>query len=169
MNHHSSFVHEDHLYVFGGIVAKQGEQWHDSNGNFYILNLKTFVWKCKSLEQWHTVKRMIPDPANAKKKIEVEVEESCACEARDQHSSVFDADAAVMYVFGGYVTGDKANDLWSYSLAEGAWTCLNKGDYRENHQNPKAIPAPRVGAKMVQLDSSTLLLHNGHDNDNEKI
>ena len=74
-----------------------------------------------------------------------------------------------MYVFGGYVTGDKANDLWSYSLTEGTWTCLNKGDYRQNHQDPNKIPAPRVGAKMVQLNSTTLLLHNGHDNDNEKI
>jgi hypothetical protein len=36
-----------------------------------------------------------------------------------------------MYVFGGYVSGDKANDLWSYSMTEEKWNCLHPGDYMD--------------------------------------
>ena len=36
-----------------------------------------------------------------------------------------------MYVFGGYVNGDKSNDLWKYNMIENSWTCLHKGDYKE--------------------------------------
>ena len=126
MSHHTAFVYEDQLYCYGGLLGMQGQ---DSNADFYILNLKTRVWTHKSLKQYQKVKRWVSDPGNPTMKTELEVEEECGCEARDQHSAVFDEDGAIMYVFGGYVAGDKANDLWSYSLNEGKWTCLHPGDY----------------------------------------
>jgi len=33
----------------------------------------------------------------------------------------------------------------------------------------RKFPAPRIGCRMVKVDSKTLFLHNGHDNDNEKL
>ena len=76
-----------------------------------------------------------------------------------------------MYIFSGYVNGDKSNDMWKFDLASKQWTCLNKGDYKLDvlKQNSKKIPAPRVGCRMIQLSKDKLLVHNGHDNDNEKI
>jgi hypothetical protein len=93
------------------------------------------------------------------------------CEARDDHASCFDENSKILYVFGGYVNGDKSNDMWQYDLKNELWTCLHTGDYKlaANKQNAKKVPSPRVGARMVQIDSKTLYIHNGHDNDNEKI
>ena len=36
-----------------------------------------------------------------------------------------------MFIFGGYVIGDKSNDLWKYDLTNEKWTCLHAGDYKE--------------------------------------
>ena len=48
---------------------------------------------------------------------------------------------------------------------------MHEGDYKLffEKQNPKKIPAPRIGPKLILLDSDTLLMHNGHDNENEKL
>jgi hypothetical protein len=69
------------------------------------------------------------------------------------------------------VNGDKSNDMWQYDLGKEEWKLLHPGDYKldEAKQNKKKIPCPRIGAKMVQIDASTIYIHNGHDNDNEKI
>jgi hypothetical protein len=47
---------------------------------------------------------------------------------------------------------------------------VHPGDWKkpEADQQPKKIPAPRIGAKIVQTDPNTLLIQNGHDNENEK-
>lgn len=97
--------------------------------------------------------------------------ETQKCEARDDHASAFDPKSKLLYVFGGYVNGDKSNDMWSYDLVNDSWKCLHSGDYKKDiaKQNPKNIPSPRVGARMVQIDDKTIYIHNGHDNDNEKI
>ena len=74
----------------------------------------------------------VPDPTNSKwekKTMQKVIEENAGCPERDQHSSCFDDQGAIMYVFGGYVKGDKANDMWLYSLNESKWTCLHEGDY----------------------------------------
>jgi hypothetical protein len=39
-----------------------------------------------------------------------------------------------MYVFGGYVNGDKSNDLWSYDLKNEKWMCLEEGDYKLDYK-----------------------------------
>lgn len=52
-----------------------------------------------------------------------------SCEPRDDHAAHFDPPTAIMYVFGGYVRGDKSNDLWAYSLNDDKWECLHPGDY----------------------------------------
>lgn len=69
------------------------------------------------------------------------------------------------------MNGDKANDLWKYDLVLEKWNCLHKGDYflDFNRQKPNEIPTARVGARMVLINEKTLLLHNGHDTDNEKL
>ena len=93
------------------------------------------------------------------------------CPARDAHASCFDADNRTFYVFGGYVNGDKSNDLWKYDIVLEKWKCLHKGDYRldPSKQNPKEVPTSRVGARMIMVDERTLMVHNGHDASNEKL
>jgi hypothetical protein len=48
--------------------------------------------------------------------MEKEVEVKTSCEARDDHSAAFDEQNGVFYIFGGYVNGDKSNDLWKFDL-----------------------------------------------------
>ena len=83
-----------------------------------------------------------------------QVEVTDHCEARDDHACVFDEEKTCMYIFGGYVNGDKSNDLWKYDLNASRWDCLCPGDYKEDQekQDPKKYPAPRIGARMVQID-----------------
>jgi hypothetical protein len=35
---------------------------------------------------------------------------------RDDHAGCESADNKIMYVFGGYVNGDKSNELWQYDI-----------------------------------------------------
>lgn len=70
------------------------------------------------------------DPHNPDKFIEVEAQVLESCSPRDDHSACFDKENAIMYVFGGYVSGDKSNDTWMYDLNAKKWTCLHKGDYQ---------------------------------------
>ena len=151
MSHHSSFVHDDKLYCYGGLIGSQGGQ---SNGDLWILDLNKNTWSKK-------VTSSVVRKGEAQK----------TCEARDDHASAFDPNTKILYVFGGYVNGDKSNDMWQYDLGKEEWKLLHPGDYKldEAKQNKKKIPSPRIGAKMVQIDATTIYIHNGHDNDNEKI
>ena len=98
-------------------------------------------------------------------------ENSKKCPARDAHAHCFDKENRTFYVFGGYVNGDKTNDLWKYDMVLEKWNCVHKGDYflPFNKQKPKQIPPARVGARMVIADENTLYIHNGHDTENEKL
>jgi hypothetical protein len=150
MSHHSAFIHDDKLFCYGGLIGSQGSK---SNGDFWILDLKTNMWK----NQVITTKAKKGD-----------VTQNPSCEARDDHASHFDPTSKILYVFGGYVNGDKSNDMWSFNLTTEVWKCLHSGDYKKVTNNNK-IPCPRVGARMVQIDETTIYIHNGHDDDNEKI
>jgi hypothetical protein len=48
---------------------------------------------------------------------------------------------------------------------------LAEGDYHlpTEKQDHKNIPPPRIGARMVCVDSNKIFVHNGHDNENEKL
>jgi len=48
---------------------------------------------------------------------------------RDDHASCQSSDKSLLYVFGGYVAGSKANDLWAYNIESNSWTELDSGDY----------------------------------------
>lgn len=126
-----------------------GAQSSMTNGDFFKLSLYDQKWEHQDL------KCDSPD----------------CCPARDDHAAVFDENRNMMYVFGGYVNGDKSNDMWKYNLMDETWHCLHKGDYKEwpEKQRPKQIPAPRIGAKLIMIDHNTLLIQNGHDNENEKL
>lgn len=89
---------------------------------------------------------------------------------KEDHATVFDRQAEKCYMFGGYNDGDKSNDIWCFDLSQRKWECLHSGDYKEPEfkQQPKKIPAPRIGAKMIQISPDTLVIQNGHDNENEK-
>ena len=90
------------------------------------------------------------------------------CPERDDFACVYDKSKDCVYIFGGYINGDKSNDLWRFNFLSNKWSLLHPGDYKELHQNPKKIPAPRIGARMIKVGVD-ILVHNGHDNDNEKL
>lgn len=46
--------------------------------------------------------------------------------ARDDHSACQNDNS--LYVFGGYVEGSKANDLWKFDLDAKTWTQLEEGE-----------------------------------------
>ena len=62
-------------------------------------------------------------------KASVQISEKAICPARDAHATIFDQETRTLYVFGGYVNGDKTNDLWKYDMVLEKWNCLNPGDY----------------------------------------
>jgi hypothetical protein len=46
ISHHSGFIYQDSLYVYGGLVES------DSNQHLYSLNLNTMVWTIVDSSQW---------------------------------------------------------------------------------------------------------------------
>ena len=52
-------------------------------------------------------------------------ENSVVCPARDAHCSHFDEETRTLYVFGGYVNGNKTNDLWKYDMVIEKWNCID--------------------------------------------
>lgn len=78
-----------------------------------------------------------------------------------------------MFIFGGYVNGGKANDLWKYDYENNEWCELDKGDYfitdmkyLQKHRDER--PCPRIGSAII-YHSNALYLFGGHDEDNEKL
>ena len=41
MSHHSTFIFENKIYCYGGLIGSQGSK---SNGDFWILDLDTNKW-----------------------------------------------------------------------------------------------------------------------------
>eukprot|EP00347_Sterkiella_histriomuscorum_P002778 403366836 len=144
ISHHSGFVHQDTLYIYGGLIES------DSNKDLYALNLNTMNWT-------------IVDQSSCEK----------VPAARDDHSACLDDKEGLMIIFGGYVMGGKANDLWCYNFEQNEWTELEKGDYmitdhkyHLKHANER--PTPRIGAGMI-YHNKAVYLFGGHDEANEKL
>lgn len=142
ISHFTAFQHNGVLFCFGGQLGLQGMA---TNKEILQLSLSSNRWTTYS------------------------VPEDVPC--KEDHAAAFDSKAEKCYIFGGYIDGDKSNDIWSFDLGSRKWECLHPGDYKEPEfkQQPKKIPAPRIGAKMIQIAPDTLLVQNGHDNENEKI
>lgn len=130
-------------FVNDGKIYSFGGIASTSDSNFFVLDIASLKWNILQSQKPY-------------------------CEPRDDHGSYFCEETKSLYVFGGYVDGDKANDLWKFDIAAQKWTCLNAGDYKAVNQNPKKVPAPRIGCRMFKVGSS-IYVHNGHDNDNEKL
>ena len=128
MSHHSAFVYNNKMYCYGGLLGSQSSQ---TNEGFYILDLATNKWSQKDISHFEKKKVVKADPMNPKNKFEVEEMVRTSCEPRDDHCSIFDEKTSNFYVFGGYVNGDKSNDLWSYNLTSEKWSCLHEGDYKK--------------------------------------
>ncbi len=140
ISHHNGLINGDSFYVYGGMQA--GE----TNEDLYMLNLKTMKWQILGLKD-----------AGAKPP------------ARDDHSACFDQANGSMFIFGGYVRGGKANDLWKFDIQSQTWENLDKGDYED--QDKQAFsdrPSPRVGASLTYMND-VLYLFGGHDENNEKL
>jgi hypothetical protein len=78
-----------------------------------------------------------------------------------------------MYIFGGYVNGSKANDLWVYDFEKKTWEELDKGDFnmteiKQSESHNIERPKPRVGSAIIFFQNS-IYLFGGHDEDNEKL
>lgn len=93
-------MHKDTLFVYGGLIEA------DSNKNIYALNLETMNWTI--VDQSHL--------------------ESIPVE-RDDHAACTSTDDDAMFIFGGYVNGGKANDLWKFDYEKNEWFEIDKGDY----------------------------------------
>ena len=111
ISHHTSFIRDNKFYIWGGIVS-------EASSDFKVYDIISNEWK--------TV-RTTPDP----KKSNMSLEEKPCCEIRDDHACFYDKDRDCMYIFGGYVNGDKANDLWKYDFLGSKWVLLHPGDYKK--------------------------------------
>ena len=49
--------------------------------------------------------------------------------SRDDFAFYFDGLDETLYIFGGFQSGYKSNDLWEYSVRENKWINLDQGDY----------------------------------------
>lgn len=66
----------------------------DSNDSFLELDLRSMTWTKSEID-----------------KNEVRPQ------GRDDHSFFMDREGQILYIFGGYVSGGKSNDLWKYDLS----------------------------------------------------
>ena len=152
-SYHCSCIYNDALYIFGGQDLKEGtynsvwklplklimeggtsnwEQVHPSgsvpppiahhNGVLYKDNWYFFggIIRAESNKKMYclnfpTLKWSIIDTTNGPKE-------------RDDHSACPSPDRSIMYIFGGYVDGDKSNELWQYEFETNQWTVIDKGD-----------------------------------------
>jgi len=124
MSHHSAFIYQNKLHCYGGLIGSQ------SNGDLWILDLRTSKWEQRKVVAYKKVMKKVPDQKVPGKMVDEEVKVLASCEARDDHSAAFDEKNGCFYIFGGYVNGDKSNDLWKFDLNTSNWTCLAEGDYQ---------------------------------------
>jgi N-acetylneuraminic acid mutarotase len=97
LSNHSSVVHKNKMYLFGG-SSKESE-----NITMYTLDLQLFRWvevKAKAEND---------DPENLP-------------HTRDEHSCILYGDS--MIIFGGFSFGQRTNDVYAYNFNTNKWTWM---------------------------------------------
>jgi len=94
ISHHTSVVHLDTMYLFGGSHIDQ------ENLKMYTLDLNNLMWK--------VVKPKAKDG-----------DESNLPVTRDEHSCVLHHDS--MVIFGGFIFGERTNDIFKYHFESNTW------------------------------------------------
>jgi len=115
---------------------------HGSNNpNFYSLDMNSFKWSIIEAEG-------TPEP-------------------RDDHSICIDGDN--LYVFGGFVSGVRRNDLYQFDFNANTWTCLfehKESEYGE--QENENYPEPRSG-QAIGASGGRIYVFGGRNNYNDML
>jgi N-acetylneuraminic acid mutarotase len=122
--YHSSIIHKDNMYIFGGnntrsqAQMEKGEACSDEYcDKMFYLNLKTMSW---------SLLRTRGDDVYL----------------RDEHTAVYDEESAQMIVFGGFVQGTRVNLISIYNFTNNSWKNV------EYHQHVN-LPCARSGHSTV--------------------
>ena len=114
----------------------------NNNPNFYSLDMNTFKW--------------------------TKIEADEAPEPRDDHSICVDEDK--LFVFGGFVSGVRRNDLYAFDFTAETWECLYEHkelDYDEA-QNSTDTPEPRSG-QAIGASGGRVYVFGGRNNFNDML
>jgi N-acetylneuraminic acid mutarotase len=107
--YHSSVVHKEYMYLFGGNNYHRTIQYADPNDEdsaktytpLYTLNLKTFTWNAVR------TRGDIVKP-------------------RDEHTAVLDESSQQMVVFGGFEDGERTNEILIFNLKNTIWSTVKQ-------------------------------------------
>lgn len=119
------------MYLFGG------SNLETENKKFYTMDMNTFKWEVVKVRGGETAV------------------------SRDEHTCVVYENEGSMIVFGGFLNGQRTNEIIKYFFQENRWVKVNV---------PLATtqPKPRSGHSAV-INSGAMWIFGGRDEDNNKL
>jgi N-acetylneuraminic acid mutarotase len=128
-------MYNNKMYLYGG------SQGLNSNGQLYSLDLNSNLWE--------------PIRTKAYQGFDENMAPEC-----DEHTAVVYEDH--MYIFGGFVNGDRTNDVYKFNFKASEWQGVATGE-------PK--PCPRAGHSSVVVEGANpyMYIFGGKDNDDKML
>lgn len=122
-----------------------GSNKQEQASSFYSLDLKTYRWELVRAKGNHSLdSKHVP-------------------ESRDEHTAILNNDE--MVIFGGFVNGERTNEIFKYSIRDNKWTKIER--------QSDDVPCPRAGHSAVlrylDNDKRSMVIFGGKDEDNEKL
>lgn len=134
LSHHTSVVVNDKMYLFGGSGPRSKGQGDASPHPLWSLDMKSLRW-------------------------EQVVSRGELPQTRDDHSAVL-YDGNSLVVFGGFVDGERTNEILRYYIRENKWEeVVVRGD---------DCPKPRAGHSAV-VHGHNMVIFGGRDEDSDKL
>jgi Rab9 effector protein with kelch motifs len=134
LSHHTSVLYGDRMYLFGGSGPRSKALTDVAPPALWSLDLKTLRWEVVSSRG------------------EVPI-------TRDDHTAVL-YEGNSMFVFGGFVEGERTNEVIRYYFKENRW--------EEVDASEEIQPKPRAGHSAV-VHGDHMAIFGGRDEDNEKL
>jgi N-acetylneuraminic acid mutarotase len=139
--HHTSIVNGDNMFLIGGSNTKS------ENKGFFKLSMRDMSWELvEQLQNSRVVSSSYKDKGSK-------------VLTRDGHSSCFSQEFKQMYIFGGFIAGERTNQLIVYSFKGPAWA-------RVKTTGPS--PSARNGHSAC-LYNGFMYIFGGRNNDNKKL
>lgn len=139
--HHTSVISGDNMYLIGGSNTNQ------ENKGFYRLGMRDMTWELvEQLQNSRTVSSNYKDKGSK-------------VLTRDGHSSCFSREFKQMYIFGGFIAGERTNQLIIYSFKDRSWARVKIGG---------PSPCPRNGHSAC-IFNNCMYIFGGRNNDNKKL
>ena len=147
--YHTTCVCKDQMFLFGGnnyvktitVTDPTNLEEEKIYNPLFSLNLRTWTW---SVQKTRSAPGVVIKP-------------------RDEHTAVVDEELSLMIIFGGFIEGERTNEIAIYDMKQNKWSVVEQNGHETR-------PCPRSGHSAVFYQTKRqMYIFGGKDSDSLKL